>query len=285
MRLSKFLTLLFCVYCGVNRKVFANSDLIEICNKNGAGSWGIESDPTCSTYVYCYNIGNEFNLVVMTCRGNNYFDPQNRLCVSDKSVCNNNNVQTTITNQETSTPVPNKNICEVDGSQTNVNDNTCRTYIYCFKAANGVLTEVLLSCNNGFYFDNLSRLCTSRKPEECTDSVIEMSTTQDLETTTNTPIPISCAELGVGAHANKNDSTCKTFLYCFKNQNVWMNIIQSCAEKQYFDSQTQTCSPRKPNGCLSDENGVSNNDYNNIKGFLGEAFNKLNIVFFLNQSN
>ncbi|EDX09032.1 uncharacterized protein LOC6736585 [Drosophila simulans] len=50
--------------------------------------------------------------------------------------------------------------------------------------------------------------------------------------------------------ANQNDSTCATFVYCYKVDDSTRALIKSCKSGQFFDADLEFCSVSKPAGCV-----------------------------------
>ncbi|XP_022221475.2 uncharacterized protein LOC111073474 [Drosophila obscura] len=133
------------------------------------------------------------------------------------------------------------------GFQTNENDPTCTTYLYCSVAADGTFeSATIMKCKSNQYYDASLPGCTSTKPDGCTAVATEPPTT--------TQKPWSAAETCLtvtksSTFVNEDDPTCATYLFCYVSNGVATPLIKTCpAAIPYFDPITQ-CSATKPDNC------------------------------------
>ncbi|XP_016973320.1 uncharacterized protein LOC108040375 [Drosophila rhopaloa] len=129
----------------------------------------------------------------------------------------------------------------------NHDDPTCRSYIYCY-VANESATPLIKNCKADEYFDSTLKLCSSKVPNECSGEPTEPTESPVNKTTIKTSD--SCQDVTKSTlMQNKNDSTCRSYIYCYVSNGSVTALIRNCLTNQYFDSALKVCSLTKPDDC------------------------------------
>ncbi|XP_017071479.2 integumentary mucin C.1 [Drosophila eugracilis] len=140
----------------------------------------------------------------------------------------------------------------------NEDDPTCATYITCTVDSEGTHSTKITSCKANQYFSASLKVCTSTKPDGCSEvTTTTVATTTTVTTTTastTTAEPWSAEETCSTVtkntlFQNKDDPTCATYLYCYVVNDSTLALIKSCKTNQYYNVEEKLCDDTKPDYC------------------------------------
>ncbi|KAL3290563.1 hypothetical protein HHI36_023955 [Cryptolaemus montrouzieri] len=187
------------------------------------GKFPVQEDTICSSYYYCFYFPNgEFGKRIYDCDAGKRFNPELQICSQDY-MC-----PTTLT-ATTNTSANFK--CTRVGNFLNEADATCSSYYYCFHLPNGEFGKQLYGCAAGERFNPELQVC-SRNYQCVTPATIPTSTISN---------HFKCT--GVGNFRVREDTTCRSYYYCFHLPNgEFGKQLYGCAAGERFNPELQICS-------------------------------------------
>ncbi|XP_050296099.1 uncharacterized protein LOC126736000 isoform X13 [Anthonomus grandis grandis] len=225
------------------------------------GRYSNPSDPTCKSYLYCYFSGDRILEYKYTCSFG-IFNPFTRTCdISYSCHCSaytnttHAATSTTIVTTTTELAVPDSEptcvfgtnfTCTVTGKYANPYDSTCGTYIHCFSWIAGHTTQHIHSCLIGL-FNPITQICDSAYVCPCKYKISTISDTTSTTVATTSTSPDICA-VGTsficsqtGRYASTIDTTCKSYIYCYRYSNGTVGQFGYNCSIGLFNPSTQTC--------------------------------------------
>ncbi|XP_054086164.1 uncharacterized protein LOC128921798 [Zeugodacus cucurbitae] len=144
-------------------------------------------------------------------------------------------------------------ICNACSRTTNL---ACISQTHFQVCVNGIPTGTPTSCPSGYICSTTSNgICRSIDDTNTVGDCTESTTVGT--TTTNryffNPVAF-CQTIQINGRfpvGNNLTTTCKAYVYCFINGNVWSGALYFCPGATYFDSSTRYCTPNVPARCVS----------------------------------